>query len=135
MARSKPTARKSSGGKPPPSPMNPNKNSQRGYKTAVMSSLKGAVGYGSEPNKERTRKRQVAFKTGHPFNRHNKLDTKMCERKHRFRPGTVALPEIRRYQKPTELLIRKLPFQRLVREIAYDFEVDLRFQASAVMAL
>jgi histone H3 len=37
---------------------------------------------------------------------------------HRFRPGTVALREIRRYQKSTELLIRKLPFQRLVREIA-----------------
>jgi len=37
---------------------------------------------------------------------------------HRYRPGTVALREIRQYQKSTELLIRKLPFQRLVREIA-----------------
>jgi histone H3/H4 len=37
---------------------------------------------------------------------------------HRYRPGTVALREIRKYQKSTELLIRKLPFQRLVREIA-----------------
>lgn len=36
----------------------------------------------------------------------------------RYRPGTVALREIRKYQKSTELLIRKLPFQRLVREIA-----------------
>ncbi|CAL4252428.1 unnamed protein product [Meganyctiphanes norvegica] len=51
------------------------------------------------------------------------------------RPGTVALREIRRYQKSTELLIRKLPFQRLVREIAQDFKTDLRFQSSAVMAL
>ncbi|KAF8376472.1 hypothetical protein PRIPAC_82901, partial [Pristionchus pacificus] len=42
---------------------------------------------------------------------------------------------IRRYQKSTELLIRKLPFQRLVREIAQDFKTDLRFQSSAVMAL
>ena len=33
---------------------------------------------------------------------------------HRYKPGTVALREIRRYQKSTELLIRKLPFQRLV---------------------
>ena len=41
---------------------------------------------------------------------------------HRYRPGTVALREIRRYQKSTELLIRKLPFQRLVREIAQDFK-------------
>lgn len=44
---------------------------------------------------------------------------------HRFRPGTVALREIRRYQKSTELLIRKLPFQRLVREIAQDFKVRI----------
>merc|ERR1712091_137545 len=54
---------------------------------------------------------------------------------HRFRPGTVALREIRRFQKSTELLIRKLPFQRLVREIASEFKNDLRFQSSAVLAL
>ena len=54
---------------------------------------------------------------------------------HRYRPGTVALREIRRYQKSTELLIRKLPFQRLVREIAQDYKTDLRFQSSAIGAL
>lgn len=54
---------------------------------------------------------------------------------HRYRPGTVALREIWKYQKSTELLIRKLPFQRLVREIAREFKSDLRYQASAVMAL
>ena len=54
---------------------------------------------------------------------------------YRHRPGTVALKEIRRYQKSTELLIRKLPFQRLVCEIAQDFKTDLRFQSSAVVAL
>ena len=54
---------------------------------------------------------------------------------HRYRPGTAALREIRKYQKSTELLIRKLPFQRLVREIAQDFKTDLRFQSSAVLAL
>ena len=53
----------------------------------------------------------------------------------RYRPGTVALCEIRRYQKTTELLIRKLPFARLVREIAQDFKTDLRFQADAIAAL
>jgi histone H3 len=47
----------------------------------------------------------------------------------------VALREIRRYQKSTELLIRKLPFQRLVREIAQDFKTDLRFQSAAIGAL
>jgi histone H3 len=54
---------------------------------------------------------------------------------HRFRPGTVALREIRKFQKSTELLIRRLPFQRLVREIAQDFKNDLRFQSSAILAL
>ena len=54
---------------------------------------------------------------------------------HRYRPGTVALREIRRYQKSTDLLIRKGPFQRLVREIAQDLEQDLRFQSTAVLAL
>ena len=59
----------------------------------------------------------------------------VCLQPHRYRPGTVALREIRKYQKSTELLIRKLPFQRLVREIAQDFKTDLRFQSSAVLAL
>jgi histone H3 len=47
----------------------------------------------------------------------------------------VALREIRKYQKSTDLLIRKLPFQRLVREIADEFKSDLRFQGSAIAAL
>ncbi|KAF7265163.1 hypothetical protein GWI33_021396 [Rhynchophorus ferrugineus] len=58
-----------------------------------------------------------------------------AKKSHRYRPGTVALREIRRYQNSTELSIRKLPFQRLVREIAQDFKTDLRFQSLAVMAL
>ena len=54
----------------------------------------------------------------------------------RYRPGTVALREIRRYQKLMELLIRKLPFQRLVREIAQNLTgADVRFQSGAIMAL
>ena len=54
---------------------------------------------------------------------------------HRYRPGTVALREIRRYQKSTELLLRRAPFMRLVREIAQDFKQDLRFQSNAILAL
>jgi len=42
--------------------------------------------------------------------------------------------QIRKYQKSTELLIRKMPFQRLVREVAQDFKTDLRFQPQAIMA-
>jgi len=96
MARTKQTARKSTGGKAP--------RKQLAAKSAA-------------------RKTAQASATGG------------VKKPHRFRPGTVALREIRRYQKSTELLIRKLPFQRLVREIAQDFKTDLRFQSSAVMAL
>ena len=54
---------------------------------------------------------------------------------HRYRPGTVALREIHRYQKTTKLLIRRLPFQRLVREIAQDFKGRLNFASGAILAL
>ncbi len=54
---------------------------------------------------------------------------------HRYRPGTVALREIRRYQKSTSLLLLKRPFARLVKEIAQDFKDDLRFQPTAIATL
>ena len=60
-------------------------------------------------------------------------------RKRRFRPGTVALREIRKYQKSTDLLIRKIPFQRLVREVCEGLTktlgYQLRFQSTALLAL
>ncbi|XP_062225792.1 histone H3.3 isoform X1 [Phragmites australis] len=119
MARTKQTARKSTGGKAP--------------------------------------RKQLATKAA----RKSAPTTGGVKKPHRYRPGTVALREIRKYQKSTELLIRKLPFQRLVREIAQDFKVrfvfilllcssklggafsqpflfvqtDLRFQSHAVLAL
>ena len=93
MARTKQTARKSTGGKAP--------------------------------------RKQLATKAA----RKSAPSTGGVKKPHRYRPGTVALREIRRYQKSTELLIRKLPFQRLVREIAQDFKTDLRFQSTAIMAL
>lgn len=56
--------------------------------------------------------------------------------RNRYRPGQLALREISKYQKNTELLMRKIPFQRLVREITYDVDPkDYRFQASALLAL
>ena len=96
MARTKQTARKSTGGKAPRKQLATN----AARKTALTTTATGGV-----------------------------------KKPHRYRPGTVALREIRRYQKSTELLLRKLPFQRLVREVAQDFKTDLRFQSSAVMAL
>jgi histone H3 len=54
---------------------------------------------------------------------------------YRYRPGTVALRDIRRYQRSTEFLLRKLPLQRLVREIVQDDLKSFRFQPSALCAL
>jgi histone H3 len=96
MARTKQTARKSTGGKAP--------RKQLSQKAARKSAVKTPTSGG-------------------------------LKKPHRYKPGTVALREIRRYQKSTELLIRKAPFQRLVREVAADFRTELRFQQSAVEAL
>ncbi|RMX80333.1 hypothetical protein D0869_07629 [Hortaea werneckii] len=64
------------------------------------------------------------------------LKKSKAKKPRRYKPGTAALREIRRYQKSTELLIRKLPFQRVVREIAEVGNIPgLRFQSSAIGAL
>jgi len=55
--------------------------------------------------------------------------------KRRNRPGTVALRDIRKFQRSGELLLSKLPFQRLAREVAQEYTNSPRFQASAVLAL
>ncbi len=93
MARTKQTARKSTGGKAP--------------------------------------RKQLASKAA----RKSTPATGGIKKPHRFRPGTVALREIRKFQKSTDLLIPKLPFQRLVREISTDFKTDLKFQSQAILAL
>ena len=105
MARTKQTARKSTGGKAP--------------------------------------RKQLATKAA----RKSAPATGGVKKPHRYRPGTVALREIRRYQKSVDLLIRKAPFQRLVREIYLDVVADelknsnrklpsdLRFQSTAMLGL
>ena len=57
------------------------------------------------------------------------------KRKVRYRPGVVALREIRKYQASCNLLIRRRPFQRLVREIAVEYSLDVKFRNAAYMAL
>lgn len=57
------------------------------------------------------------------------------KRMHRWRPGTVALREVKKAMRGTELLVAKAPFQRLVREVAESHKAGLRFQASAVSAI
>jgi histone H3/H4 len=58
-------------------------------------------------------------------------------KKHRYKPGTVALREIRRYQKSTDTLIRRLPFQRLCRQICRELTSghEIRFQSAALRAI
>ncbi|KAH9999884.1 histone-fold-containing protein [Russula vinacea] len=76
--------------------------------------------------------------------RNSGADREAPAKKRRYRPGTVALREIRKYQKSTDLLLRRLPFARVVREIALDMitdagpeygEAGLRWQSSAILAL
>ena len=57
------------------------------------------------------------------------------QKKFKWRPGTRALREIWFYQKSTALLLRHVPFLRLVREVAQDFKTDLRFTANAAYTL
>ena len=83
-------------------------------------------------NLQRGRGRRGARKRGGESVRIPQHATK---RKHRYRPGTLALREIRHYQKKTNLLIKRTPFARLVREIAQGYMQELRFQNSAIGAL
>lgn len=57
------------------------------------------------------------------------------KRPHRYRPGAVALREIRKYQRSTDLLIKRAPFQRLVRELTQAYKADIRFQSLGLLAL
>src|SRR6056300_1883380 len=91
MARTKQTARKSTGGKAPRKQL------------ATKAARKSAPAHGG------------------------------VKKPHRYRPGTVALREIRRYQRSSELLLRKSPFQRLVREISQDY-AHLNYKSTAVLA-
>ena len=100
MARTKQTARKSTGGKAP--------------------------------------RKQLATKSA----RKSTPNVGGVKKPHRYRPGTVALREVRRYQKSTDLLIRKAPFQRLVREIMEKLNAEsgvegkpMRVQSTAILAL
>ena len=58
-----------------------------------------------------------------------------AKRNHRFRPGTVALREIKRYQKATTFMLAKAPFQRFIRAICDGIDGQLRFQSAALLAL
>ena len=120
MVRTKQTARKSTGGK---------------YAKEVLAARK-STGGGALVKKLLAKRSEKVNGSGERSWEGVKLPAKT---KKRYRAGQLALKEIRRYQHSTENLIRRLPFQRLVREIANDLKsqnIDgLRFQSSALEAL
>ena len=131
-----PGPRKTVGGKPKPSTSAPPKPkpSARSVREA-QEELKRVLAKKREEKRMKAAAR-LAKKSG------QKAPKGGVKKHYRYRPGTVALKQIRQYQKSTELLIRKLPFQRLVREIAGDSQIitsplcgKVRFQSTAVMAL
>ena len=134
-----PGPRKTVGGQPKPSTsaqqrLKPKKLSARSVREA-QEELKRVLAKKREEERKKAAAR-MAKKGG------QKAPKGGVKKRYRYRPGTVALKQIRQYQKTTELLIRKLPFQRLVREIAADSEIitsplcgKVRFQRAAIMAL
>ncbi len=65
------------------------------------------------------------------------LASNVIHKKPHYRPGSVAIREIRKYRSSTNLLIKKLPFQRLVREITVELfpNKSIRFQTASLAAL
>ena len=135
-----PGPRKTIGGEPKPSTsaqqrLKPKKPSAKSVKEA-QEELKRILAEKREEKRKKAAAR-MAKKGGQKAPKKGGV-----KKRYRYRPGTVALKQIRQYQKSTELLIRKLPFQRLVREIASDSGViksplcgKVRFQSAAIMAL
>ena len=133
-----PGPRKTVGGEPKPSTSGSSKSRRKPSARSVKEAqeeLKRVLAKKREEERKKAAAR-LAKKGG------QKAPKGGVKKRYRYRPGTVALKQIRQYQKSTELLIRKLPFQRLVREIAGDSEVirsplcgKVRFQSAAIMAL
>lgn len=159
MARTKQTARKSTGGKAPRKHVASKgasfsfANTQQSFGNQAQQGFGGQPGFGGQFGNQGNSIPQPAFggfggqaqgfgsnnnQSFAPFARPLASKASFAggvKKPHRYRPGTVALREIRKYQKSTDLLIRRTCFQRLVREIAQDYKSDLRFQTTAISAL
>ncbi|WIA33072.1 hypothetical protein OEZ86_006228 [Tetradesmus obliquus] len=116
MARTKQTARKTTGGK----------TSLLAKKMRQVTARKSAVA-------SKGIKKVVATKVARKSA--VKVANTTVKHKRPTKRGTVALREIKKYQKSTELLLRKGPFQRLVREVCQEFKDDFRFKTDALLAL
>lgn len=99
-----------------------------------MSKPSSKVSVASGAKHSKTKQAQAGSK-GHPIAKKTAPAEGGMKRKMRFRPGTVALREIKRYQKSTDLLMAKAPFQRFVRSICDGIDGQLRFQSQALLAL
>ena len=99
-------------------------------RTIGKSPRKHVPGAGTPVAGKQPRNHLLHLKPGHKVPDHS-----APVKKRRYRPGTVALREIRKYQKGTDLLLRKLPFRRIVREILQELGGDKRIQDSALLAL
>jgi histone H3 len=125
--------------------MRTKQNPKKSTHTPVLAGRIAAAAAAKKASKAKAGKKKPAAKK--TIKKKDLATFNKCQSKkvHRFRPGTVALREIRKYQRSTELLLRKLPFQRLVREIAMNLgpysgnggfdPVNVRFQGAAVAAL
>jgi histone H3 len=78
---------------------------------------------------------KVARNSSSASSSHGFSNKGISKKPYRYRPSSDVLKDIRKYQKSTELLIRKVPFQRLVREITHSFKTDMKFQSNALLAL
>ena len=101
------------------------------------------------PSKPATKKIPHGGKQPHKHILHKTLKQKSTtggiKKPHRYRPGLLALHEIRRYQQSTESLIRRTPFNKLIKEISQEYRicpegpgtpsVQVRFQSTALAAL
>ena len=137
MARTKPPEKKTSG----KAPKRHGKFQQQRQRDAnVILLIVNARRSNEEEGKKKTRTPKPSMGANFRANSKKRAANAQSQRKpHRYRPGTVALREIRRVQKTTNLLIRKIPFQRVVREIAADFPEHnkgepFKWQATAVLA-
>lgn len=127
MARIKQTARKSSGGAT-------RTEIDQKHETA-RKSTGGGVQLARKSTATRTREELGVNRTNSKSSTLKKILPKPKKGEKIVRGETIPLREIRHYQKSTELLIPKLSFQRLVREIAQEYKTDLKFQAAALGAL
>lgn len=105
MARTKQVASKSTGGRAPRKQLAELIRRNKG---------RGSTGGGAP-------KKQLATLNA----RKSAPTTGEVKKRRRYKPGTKALKEIRKYQKSVEPLLRRAPFQRLVREITWDFKTDV----------